>query len=67
MSRLPRAGFALLLALPPATATLVGIIVLGQIPGLRDTLGVGLVMAGFAVHRPPAPHRLSARQVMSSN
>ena len=38
-----------------------------QIPSLRDTLGVGLVMAGFAVHRPPAPHRLSARQVMSSN
>src|SRR5271163_4442000 len=54
MSRLPRASFALLLALLPATATLVGIIVLAQIPSLRDTLGVALVMAGVAVHRPPA-------------
>jgi inner membrane transporter RhtA len=54
MSRLPRASFALMLALLPATATLVGIIVLRQIPSLRDTLGVALVMAGVAVHRPPA-------------
>ena len=67
MSRLPRASFALMLALLPATATVVGIIVLAQIPSLRDTLGVALVMAGVAVHRPPAPHRFSARQVMSSN
>jgi inner membrane transporter RhtA len=54
MSRLPRASFALMLALLPATATLVGVIVLAQIPSLRDTLGVALVMAGVAVHRPPA-------------
>jgi inner membrane transporter RhtA len=54
MSRLPRASFALMLALLPATATVVGIIVLAQIPSLRDTLGVALVMAGIAVHRPPA-------------
>jgi inner membrane transporter RhtA len=54
MSRLPRASFALMLALLPATATLVGIIVLAQIPSLRDTLGVALVMAGIAVHEPPA-------------
>ena len=52
MSRLPRASFALMLALLPATATLVGIIVLKQIPSLRDTVGVALVMAGVAVHRP---------------
>ena len=32
MSRLPRASFALMLALLPATATLVGIVVLAQIP-----------------------------------
>jgi inner membrane transporter RhtA len=43
-----------MLALLPATATLVGIIVLAQIPSLRDTLGVALVMAGVAAHRPPA-------------
>ena len=55
MSRLPRASFALMLALLPATATVIGVIVLAQIPSLRDTLGVALVMAGIAIHRPPAP------------
>jgi inner membrane transporter RhtA len=60
MSRLPRASFALMLALLPATATVVGIIVLKQIPSLRDTLGVLMVMAGVAVHR-PAPDARPAR------
>lgn len=54
MSRLPRASFALLLALLPATATIVGIIVLAQIPSARDIVGVFLVMLGVAVHKPPA-------------
>ncbi len=54
MSRLPRASFALLLALLPATATLVGALVLAQIPGPRDLLGVGLVMLGVALHKPAA-------------
>jgi inner membrane transporter RhtA len=54
MSRLPRASFALMLALLPATATVVGIVVLAQIPSLRDTLGVLLVMTGVAIHRPAA-------------
>ena len=52
MSRLPRASFALLLALLPATATVVGVIVLAQIPSLTDVLGVLLVMAGVAIHKP---------------
>ena len=52
MSRLPRASFALLLALLPATATIIGAIVLTQIPGPMDMLGVLLVMAGVAVHKP---------------
>jgi inner membrane transporter RhtA len=59
MSRLPRASFALMLALLPATATVIGIIVLKQIPSLRDTLGVLMVMAGVAVHR-PAPDARTA-------
>lgn len=54
MARLPRASFALMLALLPATATIVGAIVLAQIPTLRDLLGVALVMAGVALHRPAA-------------
>ena len=52
MSRLPRSSFALLLALLPATATIIGIVVLRQIPNLSDIFGVGLVMLGVAVHKP---------------
>lgn len=52
MSRLPRASFALLLALLPAAATAIGAIVLRQIPGPADLAGVALVMLGVAVHRP---------------
>lgn len=52
MSRLPRSSFALLLALLPAAATIIGVIVLRQIPSVADCFGVLLVMAGVAVHRP---------------
>jgi inner membrane transporter RhtA len=52
MSRLPRSSFALLLALLPATATIIAVIVLAQIPTPQDILGVALVMAGVAVHKP---------------
>jgi inner membrane transporter RhtA len=58
MARLPRASFALLLALLPLTATLVGIVVLAQLPGLRDIAGIVLVMEGVALHR-PAPEAVS--------
>lgn len=50
MSRLPRASFALLLALLPAMATLIGAIVLAQAPSPTDLLGIALVMAGVALH-----------------
>lgn len=52
MSRLPRASFALLLALLPATATVIAAIVLAQIPSVQDIIGILLVMAGIAVHKP---------------
>jgi inner membrane transporter RhtA len=55
MSRLSRSSFALLLALLPATATIIGIVVLAQIPSIRDVLGILLVMCGIAVHRPADP------------
>lgn len=54
MSRLPRASFALLLALLPATATVIAAIVLAQIPTARDLLGIVLVMGGIALHQPKA-------------
>ena len=52
MSRLPRASFALLLAMLPATATIIAAIVLAQIPTVRDLIGIALVMLGIAVHQP---------------
>lgn len=52
MARLPRASFALLLTLLPASATIIGALVLAQIPSMRDLLGIGLVMGGVALHRP---------------
>jgi inner membrane transporter RhtA len=53
MSRLPRASFALLLCLLPASAAIIGAFVLAQLPTLKDVAGIALVMAGVAVHRPP--------------
>jgi inner membrane transporter RhtA len=51
MARLPRATFALMLALLPATATVTGLLVLSQVPTPRDLAGIALVVAGVAVHR----------------
>jgi inner membrane transporter RhtA len=52
MARLPRASFALMLTLLPASATIIGAIVLGQIPSPREITGIALVMAAMALHRP---------------
>ncbi|RVC76703.1 DMT family transporter [Mesorhizobium sp. M4A.F.Ca.ET.022.05.2.1] len=52
MARLPRASFALMLSLLPLTATLIGIIVLRQVPSPGDCLGIALVVAGVASHKP---------------
>lgn len=52
MSRLPRSTYALFVALLPATAVIIGVIVLGQIPTFLENVGVGLVAAGVALHRP---------------
>jgi inner membrane transporter RhtA len=54
MSRLPRASFALMLALLPAMATLIGVMVLAQIPSRQDMI-VLLVTSGVAIHKPTAP------------
>ena len=55
MARLSRATFALMLALLPATATVIGLVVLGQVPTPLDLLGIGLVVAGVAIHK-GVPH-----------
>jgi len=54
MKQLARSTYALMVSLLPATATVIGIIVLAQIPSWVEVLGVALVVAGVAVHRDPA-------------
>jgi inner membrane transporter RhtA len=51
MARLSRATFSLMLALLPVFATLIGAVVLHQIPTVQDAAGIGLVVAGVAVHQ----------------
>ena len=53
MARLSRAGYSLMVALLPATATVIGVIVLAQIPTRAEVLGVALVVAAVALHREP--------------
>lgn len=59
LARLPRATYALMVSLLPATATVIGILVLTQIPSLAEVAGIALVVAGVALHRDasetPAP------------
>ena len=51
MARLPRSTFALLLALLPATASVVGALVLRQIPTPVEIAGIALVIGGVLLHR----------------
>jgi inner membrane transporter RhtA len=58
MARLARATYALMVSLLPATATVIGIVVLAQIPSPAEVAGVALVIGGVAAHR--EPRRLGA-------
>jgi inner membrane transporter RhtA len=51
MRELPRATYALMVSLLPATATIIGVIVLAQVPSARELTGVALVIVGVALHR----------------
>ena len=51
MARLPRATFSLMLALLPVFATVIGAIVLRQLPTARDVAGITLVVLGVAIHQ----------------
>src|SRR5215813_4293397 len=50
MARLSRATFSLLLALLPATALIIGIVVLRQVPTVLEFAGILLVAGGVALH-----------------
>ncbi|HSK17171.1 MAG TPA: EamA family transporter [Gaiellaceae bacterium] len=51
MARMARATYALLVSLLPATATIVGVAVLAQVPEATEAGGVALVVAGVALRR----------------
>jgi inner membrane transporter RhtA len=53
LARLARATYALMVSLLPATATVIGVVVLAQIPSALELAGIGLVVAGVALHREP--------------
>ncbi|MGY0061226.1 EamA family transporter [Streptomyces sp. LZ34] len=55
MARLRRSTFALMLAILPATATIIGLVVLAQRPTVSDLVGIALVAAGIAFHQQAAP------------
>ena len=73
MRRLPRATYALMVSVLPATATVIGIAVLAQIPSWVEVAGVALVIAGVAIHRqapepqtPAAPAERAGRPARAS-
>jgi inner membrane transporter RhtA len=51
MARLARATFSLMLALLPVFATVIGAIVLRQVPTVQDAAGITLVVLGVALHQ----------------
>ena len=56
LARIPRATYALMVSLLPATATVIGIVVLAQLPSAAEIAGVALVVIGVALHRAAATH-----------
>jgi inner membrane transporter RhtA len=61
LARLARATYALMVSLLPATATVIGIVVLAQVPSLAEAAGVALVVVGVALHRAPALEAVPAQ------
>jgi len=51
MARIKRSTYALLISILPATATVIGVVVLRQFPTVAQMAGVGLVIAAVALHR----------------
>ncbi len=62
MAQVPRATYALMVALLPATAAIIGVVVLAQTPSAREAAGVLLVVVGVGLHQ-----RSSSSSAMSSS
>ncbi|MGC5014766.1 EamA family transporter [Streptosporangium sp. DT93] len=56
MARMTRSTYALLVAVLPATATVIGVVVLRQFPSAVELTGIGLVVLAVVLHR-PTPER----------
>jgi len=62
MARLPRATYSLMVSLLPAIATVIGLVVLAQVPDLTDAAGIACVIVGVALHRESSQERHSHRR-----
>jgi inner membrane transporter RhtA len=62
LARMPRSTYALLVSLLPATAAVVGIAVLAQIPSALEAGGIALVVGGVALHQ-SEPRRMRAAAI----
>ncbi|GHO61834.1 membrane protein [Ktedonobacter sp. SOSP1-52] len=51
MARLPRATYALLLSLLPASATIIGVVILHQLPKLIEIVGILFVVVAVILHK----------------
>jgi inner membrane transporter RhtA len=51
MARLSRAAYSLMVALLPATATVIGVVVLAQVPSAVEVAGVALVVLAVGLRR----------------
>jgi inner membrane transporter RhtA len=60
MRSLARATYALMVSLLPATATVIGVAVLAQVPSPAELAGVALVITAVGIHREPPPPALTA-------
>jgi inner membrane transporter RhtA len=67
MARLPRASFALFMALLPVSAAFIAALVLKQIPSVMDSLAIFAVVVGIAIHVPPRAPLSSSKNKGNSN
>jgi len=51
MARLSRSTFALFLSLLPASATIIGLVVLSQLPTYPELVGIALIGMAVALHK----------------
>lgn len=57
MARLPRHTFALMLSILPAVATVIGIVVLAQVPTIQELTGIALIAVGVSIHQQPPKNK----------